>query len=204
MSCHGAGNRLHLTLLLSALLLMRGKEKKTCAAVRDAISDFVNIHFVVTEECGHLKYTLSDGKATKAAAACSGSLWPTSFSPGEPHSAAGGKWALSQVLTEFARGLCEAGKKKSFRKLNISSSRLMKRRVDGEPPKNWHESIVLNFWCAIFGRNGQNKRKEETKGAIKICLWRMMKAAWNHNSPRMTPKPPLCNDLTGGSSFKRV
>lgn len=166
---------------------------------------FVNIHFVVTEECGHLKYTLSDGKATKAAAACSGSLWPTSFSPGQPHSAAGGKRALLQVLTEFARGLCEAGKKKKASESSTSAAHdSWKGELMVSPPKNWHESIVLNFWCAISGRNGQNKRKEETKGAIKICLWRMMKAPWNHNSPRMTPKPPLCNDLTGGSSFKRV
>lgn len=41
------------------------KRKKTCTAVHDAISHFVNIHFVVTEECGALKIHFERRKSHK-------------------------------------------------------------------------------------------------------------------------------------------
>ena len=93
----------------------------TCRPVHDTISNSFNIHCVVNKLFSlPVKPQLMQGQIRTSAMenthACSVAPWPTSFSfctscekkkkwSVEPHLAAGGKWALSQVLTELYVGI---------------------------------------------------------------------------------------------------
>lgn len=129
-------------------------------AVHDTISDSFNIHFVVTEECGHSKYTLSDGEAAQATAACSGFalthiLFPGGVALGWPREMSSLQ-GVDRANGDYTR---RGGRGGTLRKLNISSSKLMKRRVDGEPPKKdggAHMKASL-MWDIVEERGGKSK-----------------------------------------------
>lgn len=182
MSTHRVKKRLHLTLLLGALLLMHDTGNKK-NRVHDTILDFANIHFVVTKECGHLKYTLSDGKSHKSRNGMQ-RLAPTHIlSPGG--SALGRRREMSSLagVDRVCMGIMRGREKKAS---SFSSTSAARDSWKEELMVNPSEKLTWKSWakllmCDIWGWMGRIwKRKRPTK----ICLWRITKTAWNHNPPK--------------------
>lgn len=126
--------------------------------------------------------------------ACSGALWPTSFSScmscegkkkkkklEEPHSA-GGKWTLSQVLTELYMGITwdrnNTGLLALLRNLPVTklpAYMLMKWRLN----TTWSRKLTFKtrftwsvFWCETFEmrQNKKRKRKGGWRRIPTICF----------------------------------